>query len=163
VSKLTIFIRQFVKNKKKGYYFIAFTLIAFYCKAQDSEVPYSWIAGSWVGDGFGGVSEELWSEPSPDGTIMGSYRHLSADGKTNFYEFFLLDSAGLRLKHFHPDFKGWETKDEFLHFKMIECTENKIILKGLVYERISDSEMKIFLDMKTKDGPKTEVFTMRRR
>jgi len=67
------------------------------------------------------------------------------------------------VKHFDDECVGWEEKDEFLHFKMVECTEDKIILKGLVYERVSDTEMKIYLDMKTKEGKRTEVFTMKRK
>jgi len=54
-------------------------LLAMVSNAQD-EVPYAWIEGSWIGDGFGGTSEEVWSAPSEDGTIMGSYRHFTADG-----------------------------------------------------------------------------------
>ncbi len=126
-------------------------------------VPYAWMEGSWVGDGFGGTSEEVWSGPSKDGTLMGSYRHFNADGSLNFYEFLQLDSSGLVLKHFDKDFVGWEEKDEFLFFKMIECTENKVILKGLIFERISETEMKILLKMTTKEGPKTEVFSMKRK
>jgi len=142
--------------------FLAFfiTEIAF---AQSERVPYAWITGTWVGDGFGGTSEEVWSAPSKNETIMGSYRHFKADGSINFYEFFLLDSSGLRLKHFSPDFEGWETKEDYLHFKMIEISENKIEMKGLIYELISEDTMKIYLDIKTKDGLKTEVFTMKRK
>jgi len=127
------------------------------------EVPYKWLQGHWVGDGFGGTSEEVWSAPSTDGTMMGCYRHFKADGSVNFYEFLLLDSAGLRLKHFNPNFEGWEEKEDFLHFKKLEVTKTKVILQGLIYERISDDEMKIYLDMKAKDGKRTEVFTMRRK
>lgn len=146
----------------KTLFFTLVGLLAIASNAQD-KVPYAWIEGSWIGDGFGGTSEEVWSAPSKDGTIMGSYRHFTADGSINFYEFLLLDSAGLLLKHFDNEFVGWEEKDEFLHFKMVECTEDKIILKGLVYERVSDTEMKIYLDMKTKEGKRTEVFTMKRK
>lgn len=128
-----------------------------------SQYPYSWITGTWVGNGFGGISEEVWSEPSSDGVIMGSFRHTSLEGVINFYEFFLLDSTGLKLKHFNPDFSGWEEKEKFVHFKMIEVTENAIVLKGLVYERLSDTEMEIRLDLKEGDKKWTEVFKMQRR
>lgn len=128
-----------------------------------SQYPYSWITGTWVGNGFGGISEEVWSEPSSDGVIMGSFRHTSLEGGINFYEFFLLDSTGLKLKHFNPDFSGWEEKEKFVHFKMIEVTENAIVLKGLVYERLSDTEMEIRLDLKEGDKKWTEVFKMQRR
>lgn len=137
-------------------------LFTFIVNAQES-VPYAWISGAWTGDGFGGTSEEIWSVPSTDGTIMGTYRHHKADGSLNFYEFLVLDSTGLRLKHFSPDMKGWETKEDFVQFEAITFTENKIVLKGLVYELKSEDEMEIRLDLKGKDGKKwTEVFSMKR-
>ena len=123
---------------------------------------YSWLQGSWVGDGFGGSSEEIWSKPSADGTMMGVFRHHNQDGTLNFYEFMVLDSTGLRLKHFNPDMLAWESKEDFVHFKAIEFTENKISLKGLVFERKSDKEVEIRLDLKEGEKKWTEVFSMRR-
>jgi hypothetical protein len=146
---------------------ISFLLISAYAlnfASAQEKVPYAWIAGEWIGDGFGGSSEEVWSQPSMDGTIMGTYRHHTSDGTINFYEFFLLDSTGLNLRHFNPDMTAWEGKEEFLHFKLIEFTKNKIILKGLVYELTAPDEMKIYLDMKDEDGNvRTEVFSMKRK
>ncbi len=124
---------------------------------------YSWLVGSWVGDGFGGVSEEMWSPPSEDGTMMGVYRHHKGDGSLNFYEFLVLDESGLKLKHFTPDLVGWETKEDFVTFEMVDYTKDKIELKGLVFERKSDSEMEIRLRLKYQDRIETEVFKMKRR
>lgn len=121
---------------------------------------YSWLAGHWIGDGFGGVSEEVWAPPA-DGTMMGMYRHIK-DEKLVFYEFLLLDKEGLRLKHFNPDLKGWETRDEFVTFPMVEFTPNKLTLKGLTFEKKSDTEMEIRLRLKRGDKVSTEVFQMRR-
>lgn len=131
--------------------------------SQNTDAPYAWLAGSWTGDGFGGTSDEVWSQPSADGTMMGSYRHHKGDGSLNFYEFMVMDSTGLRLKHFNPDMTGWETKEDFVHFKAIEFTENKIVLKGLVFERKSDTEMEIRLDLKNGDKAWTETFKMTRK
>ena len=124
---------------------------------------YAWLAGSWTGDGFGGTSEEMWSPPSADGTMMGVYRHHKADGSLNFYEFLVLDSTGLRLKHFTPDLVGWETKEKFITFEMVDFTKDKIELKGLVFERKSKNELEIRLRLKYGDEVKTEVFKMKRR
>ena len=58
---------------------------------------------------------------------------------------------------------GWETKEDFVTFEKISFEENKIILKGLVYELKTENEMEIRLDLKNKEGKKwTEVFTMKR-
>ena len=121
---------------------------------------YSWLVGHWKGEGFGGVSEEMWSPPA-DGTMMGMFRQLN-DDKLVFYEFLLLDETGLRLKHFHPDLKGWETQDEFVTFEMVEYTKNKLVLKGLEFELVDPNKMDIRLRMKYGDEVKTEVFKMER-
>jgi len=125
---------------------------------------YAWLAGSWVGDGFGGTSEEMWSPPSADGTMMGVFRHHKEDGSLNFYEFLVLDSTGLRLKHFTPDLVGWETKEKFVTFEMVDFTKDKIELKGLVFERKSKNELEIRLKLRySEDRIETEVFSMKRR
>lgn len=123
---------------------------------------YQWLSGTWVGDGFGGTSEEIWSPPSADGTMMGVYRHHKGDGSLNFYEFMVLDKTGLRLKHFTPELVGWETKEDFVTFEMIDYTPDKIELKGLVFERKSDTEMEIRLRLRYGEEVRTEVFKMRR-
>ncbi|MEM7552084.1 MAG: DUF6265 family protein [Bacteroidota bacterium] len=151
--------------KLKSLLFGAITgfVFSFNLLAQDTSPDYAWLAGNWVGDGFGGTSEEMWSPPSEDGTMMGTYRHHNADGSLNFYEFMLLDESGLRLKHFSSDMEGWETKDKHLTFEMIDYSKDKIELKGLTFERISDTEMEIKLKMKSEGGVRTEVFHMSRR
>jgi len=122
---------------------------------------YTWLVGSWIGDGFGGVSEETWAAPV-DGTMMGMYRHYK-EGKIVFYEFLLLDETGLRLKHFNPDITSWEEKDDFVTFEMVSYSKDKLELKGLVFERKSDTEMEIRLQLKNNDGKAwTEVFSMKR-
>ena len=131
---------------------------------SQEQYPYAWLAGNWIGDGFGGTSEEIWTQPDASGTMIGNYRHHKGDGSINFYEFMVLDSTGLRLKHFNPDMMGWETKEDFVHFKFIEFTNDKIVLKGLVFERTSDQTMEIRLDMRMNDGSlRTEVFKMKRK
>jgi len=136
---------------------------AFFLAKSQQQVPYRWISGTWTGDGFGGASEEMWSQPDQKGVMMGSYRHFDAKGNLNFYEYFLLDSSGLILKHFNKDFVGWEEKDEFVFFKMKELTNQKVVMEGMVYELTSDSTMKIYVDVGGKDGMKTEVFNMKRK
>lgn len=137
-------------------------LITMHLVVAQEQYAYAWLAGTWTGDGFGGTSEEMWSPPSADGTMMGVYRHHKGDGSLNFYEFMVMDSTGLKLKHFNPDMIGWETKEDFVHFKLIEFAENKIVLKGLVFELKSENEMEIRLDLKNGDKKWTEVFKMKR-
>lgn len=126
-------------------------------------VDYTWLTGTWTGDGFGGISEETWSAPSPDGTMMGMYRHMNKKGEVSFYEFFLLDKEGIRLKHFSPDLVAWEDKEDHVMFEMLKYSLNRIEMKGLTYERTSPSEMEIRLSLKRKDGTfETETFKMKK-
>ena len=120
-----------------------------------------WLVGHWVGDGFGGRSEEIWSPPK-DGVMIGLFRHHKANGDLNFYEFLEIRADGLRLKHFNPDMTGWEEKDDFLTFPFREQGENFIQFGGLRFDRVDDNAMRISLRMKTRDGEHTEVFNMRR-
>ncbi|HKK24256.1 MAG TPA: DUF6265 family protein [Gracilimonas sp.] len=122
---------------------------------------YTWLVGSWEGDGFGGISHETWAKPV-NGTMMGMYRHINVEGELVFYEFLLLDENGLRLKHFNPDLTGWEEKEDMTTFEMISFSKNKIELKGLTFERTSDTEMVITLKMSRGGEPYTEFFTMKR-
>lgn len=121
---------------------------------------YSWLAGHWTGDGFGGVSDEVWSLPA-DGVMMGVYRNIQ-NGKVSFYEFITLDETGMKLKHFTPEMKSWEEKEDFVHFELVEATANKLTFKGLVMELKSETEMDISLKLKEKDEVRTEVFHMKR-
>ncbi len=81
----------------------------------------AWLAGRWIGEGLGGVSEEIWSEPR-GGVMMGMYRSLKQDQPV-FYEFLMLveeqGSLVLKLKHFNPDFSGWEEKSSFVSFRLV--------------------------------------------
>jgi hypothetical protein len=91
-----------------------------------------WIAGYWVGEGLGGISEEMWSKPA-GGAMTGTYR-LIKDGKPVFYEMcWLVEHEGtisLRLKHFNPDLTGWEEKDKTVDFRFIKKDGGRVILLG---------------------------------
>lgn len=120
-----------------------------------------WLVGHWKGDGFGGTSEELWS-PAEGGVIMGMFRHHSADGTLNFYEFLTINKDDLKLKHFNPDMTSWEEKNEVVSFPFVSQTDDRIEFKGLIYERMGDDEMRISLKLRQGDQVNTEVFTMKR-
>lgn len=124
-----------------------------------------WLAGHWVGDGLGGVSEETWSS-ARGGTMMGTYRLLK-DGKPVFYEFLLLAEENgtlvMKLKHFNPDFSGWEEKANFVTFKLVAVEPRAVHFDGLSYLREGDDEMRIYLLLKDKEGKvREEVFKLRR-
>jgi len=93
----------------------------------------AWLAGRWVGEGLGGSVEESWSPPR--GGQMAGHFLLVRDGKPAFYEIMLLDEheGGLRLrvKHFNPDFVGWEEKDGWHSFEPLSVAPGDLRFEGL--------------------------------
>ena len=124
----------------------------------------AWLQGRWTGDGLGG-SEEVWSPPA-GGVMMGMYRLLK-DGKPIFYEFLMLTeesgSLAMKLKHFNPDFSGWEEKTGFVTFKLVAVEPRAVHFSGLSFYREGDDELRIYLRLRDKSGEvREEVFKMRR-
>ena len=126
-------------------------------KAKMSDV--AWISGTWKGEAFGGITEEIWSEPMGD-SMMASFK-LVADGKVQFYEIEIIrelkESLILQLKHFNGDLKGWETKDETVDFPLVKITKNNTYFDGMTFEKISDTEMNVYVLMHEKDGTTNEI------
>lgn len=93
----------------------------------------SWLAGIWVGEGLGGQVEESWSAPR-GGQMIGHFS-LVRNGAPVFYELMLLDeqAGGLRLrvKHFNPDFTGWEEKDGWHSFEPRAAAPGELLFDGL--------------------------------
>jgi hypothetical protein len=119
----------------------------------------AWISGTWHGEAFGGQVEEIWSAPS-GGSMMATFK-LVVDGQVNFYEIEIIreveNSLLLQLKHFSADLKGWETKDETVDFPLKYITKNKAVFEGMTFERINDTEMHVFVDVKNDTGEIEEL------
>jgi len=126
-------------------------------KANINDV--AWISGTWKGEAFGGITEEIWSEPMGD-SMMASFK-LVSDGKVQFYEIEIIrelkESLILQLKHFNGDLKGWETKDETVDFPLVKITDNNIYFDGMTFEKVSDNEMNVYVLMHEKDGSTNEM------
>ncbi len=141
-------------------------IILYLCTASlvsgAQKTDFSWLSGRWVGPGFGGVFEEVWSEPDAKGNMMGMFRYADSTGVVQFYEFWVLDESGMKLKHFDPNLTSWEEKTEFMEFPMIKSADKKLILKGLTYERIGKDQMEIHLDLKHEGEVTSEVFVVKR-
>lgn len=144
-------------------------VISFNSYAQNIENPkiadFKWLAGNWIGDGFGGVSQEAWTEPTVN-NMVGVYKHYK-DGKPTFFEFFNISETdgkiSLKLKHFNPDMMGWEEKADFVEFPFVSATKTKIEFKGLIYELVEENKMEISLKLKQGDKISTEIFHFERR
>ncbi len=118
----------------------------------------AWYAGQWCGGGPGGLNEEIWSTPRA-GVMMGMYR-LIKDGKPVFYELLtMLEEQGslvIRLKHFHPDLKGWEERDESEEFAFVAQRDGRMYFDGMTFERSGPDAVTVYLAIEQKDGKVTE-------
>lgn len=140
---------------------ISLVFISIQLSAQNTD-HFTWLTGTWIGPGFDGTFEEIWSEPDANGDLIGMFRYTNKEGKLVFYEFWVLSKTGMKLRHFNPDFTAWESKEDFIDFTMVETTPDKITLKGLSYERMSNNEMKIVLRLKQDGEAKDHVFNLKR-
>lgn len=154
-------LKRYINKMKKSILLSTLLILSIALQAQDVK-HFEWLTGTWKGPGFGGIFEEVWSKPDASGQLMGMFRYSSNEGEIKFYEFWVLSKDGMKLRHFNPDFTAWEDKEKFIDFKMVETSENKVTLKGLTYERISDNEMKISLRLKEGEEVKTEIFNLKR-
>ena len=124
----------------------------------------SWLAGRWVGEGLGGQLEETWSTPA-SGQMVGHFR-LVRGGVVAFYEICLLDvvDGGLRMrvKHFNPDFVGWEERDGWHAFDPVSVSDEMLSFTGLTIRRVGDDALEIVLSMRYPDGVREETLLLRR-
>lgn len=131
-------------------------------KIEDIE----WLEGDWIGEGLGGKAEDIIS-PAADGQMMGMFRHLKADGSINFYEFYVFaekdGSLTQRLKHFSPMLSGWEEKDDFVEFPLVEIRQRAAFFDGLSYVldekgtltvavRVAEDQIAVFYYKKRNDS-----------
>lgn len=124
----------------------------------------SWLAGRWTGTAFGGVVEEVWAEPA-GGAMIGLFR-LVKEGKPVFYELMAVvehqGSLVMRLKHFHPDLKGWEEKNEVKEFPLVARRGGALLFAGMSFHPAGD-ELVVYLAVEHRDKPAEEMkFTYRR-
>lgn len=162
--------------KRFGRTFLAVLLLTFWAGADspntrqllDGQKPapariedFNWLEGRWLGSGFGDLSEEQW-QPARNGSMLGLFRQ-HRNGQPMFYEFLLLtqidETVELRLKHFNPDLTGWEEKDTFLTFRLIEVKPDEAWFHGLTFRREGD-QLSIFLRMRHQDKTQEAVFSL---
>lgn len=97
----------------------------------------AWLAGDWLGTGFGQQIEEVWTPPSA-GTMVGLFKLMGEDG-VSFYEIMLLDeregSLSLKVKHFSADFIAWEEKEDFVDFRLVKIEPDALHFGGLSFYR----------------------------
>jgi len=125
----------------------------------------TWISGTWHGEAFGGITEEIWSEPS-GGSMMATFK-LVVDGNVQFYEIEVIreieNSLILQLKHFGKDLKGWETKDQTVDFPLKYITEDKVVFEGMTFEKVNTTEMNVYVDVENEGKVETVKFNYKKK
>lgn len=125
----------------------------------------AWLAGRWTGEGLGGRLDEGWADPV--GGQMAGYFTLSRDGRPVFHEMLLMEEheGGLRLrvKHFNPDFTGWEEKDRSVDFTFVSAAPGELVFKGIRFDAEGPDGLVIRLRLRGSDGlAREEVLRYRR-
>lgn len=125
----------------------------------------AWLVGDWRGTGLGAEVQDIWSVPM-GGAMLGASR-VVRDGKVIFYEILTIaeenGSLLLRLKHFNPDLKGWEEKDETRDFPLVRVTPDALWFDGMTFRRLGDDEIQVWVAIGAKDGTvREEEFRYRR-
>lgn len=161
-------------------FLFAFALLCFLpSMAQDSNIlelgegnespaatlsDIAWIEGHWRGKAFGGDTEEIWSPPM-GGSMMGSFR-LVVEGSVSFYELMTISEVGstllLRIKHFDRELRGWEEKDKSVEFKLVRVTPGKVYFDGLTFEKISENEINVYVNLDDKEKKSEQKFSYHR-
>lgn len=131
-----------------------------------SMADFAWLAGRWVGEGLGGIAEEVWL-PEKGGAMLGTFRSIKG-GQVAFYEILTLASNAsgqleLRLKHFHADLKGWEERDQVQAWALTRVEGDAFAFGPIVFRREGAEILVVTVAMKLEDGSrKNEVFRFRR-
>ena len=96
-----------------------------------------------------------------------SFRLTKPDGK-GFYELFAVEEfeGSLRfvVKHFNPNWVGWEEKDQAVKLALRKIGENEASFGGVGFRREGNDNLLVDLTMRMKDGTtRTEVLRFKRR
>jgi hypothetical protein len=127
----------------------------------------AWLQGYWEGEGLGGRVEDVWLPPKA-GVLLGAFRLVKADGKPGFYELFAIeevdDTLQFVVKHFNPDWVGWEDKDKALRIRLSRIAPGEMAFGRIVFERKGADGLVVKLAIREKSGEvRHETLTYRRK
>ena len=107
----------------------------------------AWLSGHWRGEGLGGTIEEVWSPPQGD-TMVGAFKLMKAD-TVSMYELCAIveenDRIAMWVKHFNPDFTGWEEKSDKVVFPLIRIEPGALYFDGLTFKQLDDDTIDVYL------------------
>ena len=110
----------------------------------------SWLVGSWTGTAFGQRFEEVWNPPTA-GSMVGMFKLYDAE-EVAFYEILLMTvedgTLSLKVKHFNADFTAWETKEDFVNFRLVKFDEDELHFSGISFYRRDDEAVDAYIVMR---------------
>jgi hypothetical protein len=151
---------------------LAAALLSAACAAQAQTEPAravtiedaAWLAGRWVGEGFGGQMEEAWAPPV-GGQMIGHFRYWR-DGQPQFYEFMVLDIAEgglrMRLKHFNPDYTAWEDRETWTTFEPVSVSADELRFDGLIIRREAPDRIVMTITIRRGDVVSDDILRFQR-
>jgi hypothetical protein len=127
----------------------------------------AWLQGYWVGEGLGGSVEDVWLPPKA-GVLLGAFRLVKEGGKPGFYELFAIeevdDTLQFVVKHFNPDWVGWEEKDKALRIRLSRLEKDEMAFGRIVFQRLGADGLVVKLGIREKGGEiRHETLTYRRK
>ena len=122
------------------------------------------LAGHWHGPFLGATAEEVWL-PAAGGQMAGIARIFKQDAVV-FYELMVFveeeGSVSMKLKHFGPELKGWEEKNDVVTFRLVKADAHGVWFEGLTFRRQPDGGLQGFVAFRQKDGThREEAFVYR--
>jgi hypothetical protein len=92
----------------------------------------AWMAGHWIDDAGGSLSEEIWAAPA-SGCMIGMWRYAS-EGKPKLFELLaiLQEDGGpvLRIRHFSPALVAREEKDTPVVLPLVKLEGHEAVFEG---------------------------------
>lgn len=120
---------------------------------------FNFMSGSWQGEAMGGYIEEVWSK-NRAGNLMGMFRFIEND-KLIFSEFCsiqkLNNSIVYIVKHFDSKMVGWENKDSYVKFPLIQLKKNVAYFDGATIKLNKKGILSFYVLAKTKTGEHKEM------
>jgi hypothetical protein len=115
----------------------------------------AWMKGYWVGEGYGGQVETVMG-PAKGGVMLGHFRHTKPDGKPGFYEICAIEEyeGSLRfvIKHFHPNWIGWEEKDHALQARLVKLGKDEAVFGNMTIRKTGKDTLSMEIVVTGKDG-----------
>lgn len=137
-------------------------------RAAAGVTDMAWLAGHWVDESEGNLSEETWGPPSGD-CLVGMWR-LVIGGKAKVFELLTIttepDGLVLRLRHFDRSGVAWEDKEHPLALKLVRSKEREAVFQGkgtegflrISYRRMDDALTSIVEKGASEKEAKREEF-----